>query len=150
MLLYVERDIISQPKRRQYTSINICTCITYSMQLKRSIKSKRVTLLFKFILQVLKFWKEEYTDYQKLGNTNTCEKKFAPLDVGILFLSEREPLQLVSSPFFYESFPAEMSVVDLLHFHKGVSQKRCPLLLYSSGLHEFPNRYVNCISVQLH
>ena len=142
MLLYCEIDIISQPKRRQYTSINIYTWITYSMQLKRTIKSKGY-----IIVQIhpasFKLWKEGYTDYQKLGNTNTCEKKFAPLDVAILFLSERQSLQLGSAPFFNESFPAEMSVADQLHSPKGVSRKRCPLLLCSSGLSEFPNSDVN-------
>lgn len=45
----------------------VTTWICYFIQLKRSIKSERVTLSFKFIGQVLQLWKERYTiSYQTI------------------------------------------------------------------------------------
>lgn len=62
--------------------------ITYAMQLKRSKKSKTITL-FIFMVQVLQFWRERYPYCMKSGNIYSCKGKISSLDAAILFLSER-------------------------------------------------------------
>ena len=70
--------------------------------MKRSIKSKRVTLLLLllFIAKELQYWRERYPYILKSGSTYSWEEKDSPLDETIMFLSEREPSQLGSAPFF--------------------------------------------------